>query len=382
MLVGIDASRALAHRSTGTEVYSRSLIEALCRLDSPHQFRLYAPGPLDWPLPPGAEVRAIPLRRMWTHARLSWEMLCSAPDVLFVPAHVVPLLHPQATVVTVHDLGYLVYPEAHPLVQRVYLDLSTRWNTKAARLILADSAATKADLMSRYRTPADKIVVVYPGVSESLRPVSHEAAVAAALGRYGITGEYFLYLGTLQPRKNLTTVVDAFAALANDLPPSVSLVLGGKAGWFVDSLHETIRRHGLEGRVLLPGYIAESDKAALLTRARAFVFPSLYEGFGLPVLEAQACGCPVVTSSTSSLPEAAGEGALLVDPHDTRAIAEAMGRLWTDDELRRDLIQRGWSNVARFSWRAAARLTLSALERAASVSLDSSIVSGEADGLT
>ena len=364
MLIGIDASRAVAARPTGTEVYSQRLIQALLALESPHRFRLYFRG-----RPPagtfrGAERRVMPFPRLWTHLRVSWEMARRPPDVLFVPAHVLPLIHPRASLVTVHDLGYLYFPEAHPWCQRRYLDRSTRWNARVAAHLLADSEATKADLVARYGTAPDKITVAYPGRDEALGPVRDRAAIEAVKARYGIAGDYFLYLGTLQPRKNLARLVAAFAGLRSDAVPAI-LVLAGKRGWLYEDLFAQVHRLGLEGRVLFPGYVRDEDKAALLSGARVFLFPSLYEGFGLPVLEAQGCGCPVITSTTSSLPEVAGEAALLVDPVDTGAITAAMKRIAADPGLRETLIERGFVNVRRFSWAACAKAVLSAIERCA-----------------
>jgi len=359
MLIGIDASRAVAACPTGTEVYSRRLIQALLTLESPHRFRLYLRSTSPANTFPGAELRVIPFPRLWTHLRLSWEMAHRPPDVLFVPAHVLPLIHPRVSLATVHDLGYLYFPEAHPWRQRLYLDLSTRWNARIAAHLLADSEATKADIVAHYGTPPDKITVAYPGRDETLAPVRDPASIEAVKARYGIAGDYFLYLGTLQPRKNLARLIAAFAAL----PPETVLVLAGKRGWLYEDLFAQVGRLSLEGHVLFPGYVPDEDKAALLSGAVAFVFPSLYEGFGLPVLEAQACGCPVITSTTSSPPEVAGDAALLVNPSDTEAITAAMQRIATDSGLRKTLIERGFVNVRRFSWAACARSVLSIIEQ-------------------
>jgi len=359
MLIGIDASRAVAACPTGTEVYSRRLIQALLTLESPHRFRLYLRSTSPANTFPGAELRVIPFPRLWTHLRLSWEMAHRPPDVLFVPAHVLPLIHPRVSLATVHDLGYLYFPEAHPWRQRLYLDLSTRWNARIAAHLLADSEATKADIVAHYGTPPDKITVAYPGRDETLAPVRDPASIEAVKTRYGIVGDYFLYLGTLQPRKNLARLIAAFAAL----PPETVLVLAGKRGWLYEDLFAQVGRLSLEGHVLFPGYVPDEDKAALLSGAVAFVFPSLYEGFGLPVLEAQACGCPVITSTTSSPPEVAGDAALLVNPSDTEAITAAMQRIATDSGLRKTLIERGFVNVRRFSWAACARSVLSIIEQ-------------------
>jgi glycosyltransferase involved in cell wall biosynthesis len=357
--IGIDASRATTPRPTGIEIYSQRLIQSLLALDSPHHFRLYFRDAPPSDTFPKAELRLIPLPCLWTHLRLSWEMIRQPPDVLFVPAHVLPPVHPRASLVTVHDLGYLHFPQAHPWPQRLYLDLSTRWNAHAAAHILADSEATKADLIARYAISPDKVTVAYPGYDETLDPVHDRARIEAVKDRYDIASDYFLYLGTLQPRKNLPRLLRAFAALK---PKSV-LVLAGKRGWLCDDLFAQVDRLNLEGRVIFPGYIPEDDKAALLGGALAFVFPSLYEGFGLPVLEAQACGCPVITSDSSSLPEVAGDAAILVDPQDIAALTAAMERVAADLMLQKSLIERGYANVRRFSWTTCAQITLSVIEQ-------------------
>jgi glycosyltransferase involved in cell wall biosynthesis len=378
MLIGIDASRATIARRTGTETYSRNLIRALIGLGSGHRFRLYTNGVAQVPGisdEPGTsntsvEVRSIPFPRLWTHVRLSAEMLTQPPDVLFVPAHVLPLIHPRRSVVTVHDLGYLYYPEAHRTADRRYLDWSTRWNGRQAMAVLADSQATKDDLVRAYGVDPGRVHVVYLGRDEAFGPVCEDAELAHVREHYGVAGRYFLYVGTLQPRKNLARVIDAFARLTGDpaLAPTLSdvqLVLAGKRGWLYDDLFAQVTRLGLANRVVFPGYVEEADLPALLSGALALVFPSLYEGFGIPVLEAGACGVPVITSNTSSLPEVAGDAALLVDPHDVDAIADAMFRIATDAGLRAELDRRGRENVKRFSWEKCAQETLAVLEEAA-----------------
>jgi glycosyltransferase involved in cell wall biosynthesis len=287
-------------------------------------------------------------------------MLTRPPDVLFVPAHVLPLIHPRRSVVTVHDVGYLSYPEAHRSADRRYLDWSTRWNAHQATAVLADSQATKDDLVRAYGVDPGKVHVVYLGRDEAVAPVTDRVRLADVQCRYGIATPYLFYVGTLQPRKNLARVIDAFARVAGRLG-DVQLVLAGKRGWLYDDLFAQVTRLGLERRVVFPGYVDDADLAALLSAALALVFPSLYEGFGIPVLEAGACGLPVITSNTSSLPEVAGDAALLVDPHDVDAIAEAMYRLATDPELRAELARRGQENVKRFSWEKCARETLAVL---------------------
>lgn len=352
-LVGLDASRALSTAPTGTEAYSTHLIRALLPHLKAYRVRLYcrqAPPPKIQQAFEGiAELRVIPFPRLWTHLRLSWEMLTHPPDLLFVPAHVLPLVHPRRTLVTVHDLGFRAFPGAHPRRQRLYLALSTRWNVHAASHILVDSKATRDAVIEAYGVPRAKLTVAYPGFDRTLHPVQDPKAFAAVRRTYEIPGPYCLFMGRIQPRKNLSRLIEAFARILPD-HPDLTLVLAGPEGWLAEPIHRIAETLGLRGRVRFPGYVAEDDKAALISGARAFVYPSLYEGFGFPVLEAQSCGVPLLTSRTSSLPEVAGDGALLVDPLDVEAIAAGLERLLTDEDLRRSLVAAGTENLTRFSW--------------------------------
>jgi glycosyltransferase involved in cell wall biosynthesis len=383
MLIGIDASRALRAQATGTERYAQEMIRALLALPEAraHRWRLYVHEPAEPSafLPaagaaPAADLCRLPWRRAWTHRALAREVLRRPPDVLFVPAHVIPFVLPARrlppSVVTVHDLGYRAFPQAHPLGQRLYLDWSTRWSVHAAERVIAVSEATQRDLARAYGTAAPKVAVVH----EAAAPVPPAAPgeIVAAQARYGLARPYALYVGTLQPRKNLVRLLDAYARLhmadSGRADPGFDLVLAGAPGWLSVPILDAaarLQRAGLAGRIHLPGYVPDGDLAALLRGARLFCYPSLYEGFGLPILEAQSAGVPVVTARNSSLPEVAGDAALLVDPEDVDALAAAMLRLSRNEDLREALIRAGHANVARFSWAKAARETLAVLEEAA-----------------
>jgi len=366
VLIGIDASRAVRARRTGTETYALHLIRGLLALEGEHRYRLYfnqPPSPGLFTPGPHWEPRVMPFPRLWTHARLSWEMARRPPDVLFVPAHVLPIAHPRRSVVTVHDLGYRHYPAAHRPLDKFYLDLSTRYHVRVAAHILADSQATRDDLIREYGADPARITVVYPGVpsaDEALRRVDNPAAIAAVCAKYGISGEYVLYVGTLHPRKNLVRLIEAFSALESR---TLKLVIAGQKGWLYDHIFTRARELGVEQGVIFPGYVADADLPTLLSGAQLFAFPSLYEGFGFPVLEAMACGVPVVCSNASSLPEVAGDAALLVNPLDTGAWTTALERALADEELRAKLITRGYAQVRRFSWQRAAEETLRVLEK-------------------
>lgn len=379
MLIGVDASRALRARATGTERYAREIVRALLALPAAqaHTWRLYVDEATELGdlLPAGGGARIdlclLPRRRMWTHRALAGEVLRRPPDVLFVPAHVIPFVLPArrlpASVVTVHDLGYRALPHTHPARQRAYLEWSTRWSAHAAARIIAVSEATRRDLAACCPAAAPKISVVYEAPARL--PPADAGAIAAARARYGVARPYALFVGTLQPRKNVERLMQAYVRLyEGGGDPGFDLLLAGAPGWMsgpiLDAAGE-LQGKLPAGALRLAGYVADGDLAALLRGARLFCYPSLYEGFGLPVLEAQTAGVPVMTARNSSLPEVAGDAALLVDPHDVDALAQAMLRLASDEELRERLIEAGRENVSRFSWAKAARETLSVLESAA-----------------
>lgn len=379
MHIGFDASRAVRGRRTGTEHYSAQLLHALSRLEQAvqHSFSCYVNSPVDqdalelfgFALPANFAVRHIPFRRAWTHARLSAEMIQHPPDVLFVPSHVVPLWHPPHSVVTIHDVGYLYYPEAHTRLSRFYLHLSTWFSTRAARLVIAISQATADDLHRHYRVPKAKLRVVRHGCDPAFRPVDDRGEQTRVRDKYHLPLDrpYLLYVGTLQPRKNLGRLVDAYAAglEAHRLgQPEPVLVLAGKRGWLYESLFAQVQALGLEESVLFPDYVAQEDLPTLISGAAAFALPSLYEGFGMPALEAMACGTPLVAANTSSLPEIVGDAGLLVDARDTAAWTEALHAVLTDPALRVRLQGAGMARVVRFTWPRAAAETLRVLEEA------------------
>jgi glycosyltransferase involved in cell wall biosynthesis len=225
---------------------------------------------------------------------------------------------------------------------------------------VVDSLATKEDLTAFYGVRPERMTVVYPGRDESLHPIRDEGTLASVRARYGLGERYILFMGTLQPRKNLVRLVEAFSELGD---PGMQLVLAGKRGWLAEPIFQRVEELGVARAVCFPGYVEDGDLPALLSGAACFAFPSLYEGFGFPVLEAQACGTPVVASSASSVPEVAGEAALYVDPLDSGALARALARILQDGPLRTALIEKGFANVQRFSWRRCAEQVLAVLER-------------------
>lgn len=369
MLIGIDASRATVTHRTGTEGYSLHVIRGLIEQGDEHHFRLYFRDEPEQGLVPqrqNIERVVIRRRRLWTHAGLGSAVRRDRPDVLFVPSHVIPWPNTARVpaVVTVHDVGYLHYPDKHPFFERLYLDWSTRHSASVARRVVAVSKATAHDLHALSGVPQQKIRVVHSGVDEKLHPVTDAQTVDVLRARLGISGPYVLHVGSLQPRKNLTRLVEAFDRVKDTIPGLV-LVLAGRPGWGYQSLFERIESLGLGERVLLPGYVPDDDLATLYSGAEVYAFPSLYEGFGFPALEAMACGTPLVCASASSLPELVGNAALTFPPTDVSSMADALRRALTDAELRVQLVERGFERVQLFTWEKASRETLDVLTEAA-----------------
>ncbi len=372
LIIGIDASRSLRARRTGTERYSLEIIQHLLALPqaAQHRWQLYTDSPPPSGLfptrTPGAAEENVACHvlhapRLWTHTALRRQLLTQPPDVVFVPAHVLPWptwgLPPS--VVTIHDLGYRHFPESHGAIQRRYLAWGTRWSARSAARVIAISQATAQDLAHFDAIDPAKMRVIYEAATPSQpsdRPLLADVAKLPA---------YALFVSTIQPRKNVARLIQAFAFLVKNKSISWDLVLGGGKGWLSDSLFSLAGELGVADRVHFLGYVADADLPGLYTHARLFCYPSLFEGFGLPILEAQSYGVPVMTSNNSALPEVAGDAAILVDPNDINAIADAMLRLSQDEELRQRLIAAGYENVKRFSWDKAARETLAVLEDAA-----------------
>jgi glycosyltransferase involved in cell wall biosynthesis len=364
-VIGIDASRLSVSERTGTETYTWETLRAMAEIEPDAQIRLYLNAPS---LPPSADLpwEAIPMPfpRLWTHARLSWEMARRPPALLWVPAHVVPAIHPRS-VVTVHDLGYLHYPEGHTQTQRRLLDLTTRWSVRAAKHIVAISKTTRNDLVERYGVDASRITIIPHGVSERFAPPSPEDVRNVRAG-YGLPDTFVLAVGTVQPRKNYDGLAQSMASFARlGLPHA--LVIAGKPGWMAHHMQAAIDESGYHRRVTMLGYVPQEDLPALYGAADVVAFPSWYEGFGLPALEAMRCGAPVVVSNRGALPEIVADAALIADPADPATFGERLVAVATNPELRSALVERGKRHAAQFTWRETAEMTLELLRQQAGI---------------
>jgi glycosyltransferase involved in cell wall biosynthesis len=268
------------------------------------------------------------------------------------------------SVVTFHDMTFVTHPEWHVPSKRLMFPRMMRWSARRAGHLIADSDSTRSEMIRVLGMPPDRVTAIPLGAGEEYAPVA-PGEVAQVCSRYGLKpGNFILYVGVLEPRKNIPRLVEAFARIAARIP-GVVLVLGGKKGWMYRQIFDQVQETGLAERVRFLGYVAHADLPALYTGARVFAYPSYYEGFGLPVLEAMRCGAAVVTSNVSSLPEVAGDAALQVSPDDAAALADAMLQLSNDEALRRELGRRARVRAAGFSWARCARETLQVYEAVA-----------------
>jgi glycosyltransferase involved in cell wall biosynthesis len=369
--IGVDYTAAI-RQGAGIGRYTRELVRALAKLEPSHDYVLFAAvggQPLtDMAWPPSFQVRSVPLSDralaiLWHRLHLPlWVELATGPvDIFHSPDFVLPPVRRAKTLVTVHDLSFIRYPQCADANLRAYLNKVVPRSVHRADLVLADSQSTKGDLVELFGVEFDKIEVIYPGVEERFHPIEDQALLEAVRRRYNLPPRFILGLGTLQPRKNFTRLIKAFADLRFAISDLRLVIVGGK-GWLYEEIFATVERLGLEEKVVFPGFVADEHLPALYNLADLFVFPSLYEGFGLPPLEALACGTPVITSDASSLPEVVGEAGLMVEATDVEALAEAVRRVLEDDALREGMVAKGLEQARQFTWQKAAAKLLNLYE--------------------
>ncbi len=279
-------------------------------------------------------------------------------DVVHSLHYSLPLLPLRAArLVTMHDMTAFLYPAVHTPFKRAYMQFFIRQALRKADFLVFVSASALADCRQYFKQPLPNATVIHHGKSPAFRPALDAGEIAAVRRRYDLPSQYILYLGTLEPRKNVPALIRAFAALAEQ-HPEARLVVAGKKGWYYDAIFQTLAELKLAGKVHFPGYIDERDKRFLLAGATLFVYPSLYEGFGIPVLEAMACGIPVITSNVSSLPEVVGDAALLIDPASLPDLTRALERVYADADLKDRLVRAGLARASQFTWEESVRQLL------------------------
>lgn len=369
MKIGIDASRGFVSEPTGTERYSYEVISRMVDLPEAKdvEFVLYSRDEQilnsDWPK--NVQIRVISRKKLWTQIGLAMATWKDQIDVLWIPAHTLPVLrNPKVkTVVTIHGIEYEWLPAYENKLQRWYLPLSTQYAVKTANKIIAVSGFTKTQLIQRLGAEEKKIQVVYEGYVGSKEFNIGQKQVNEILNKYKIEKHnYLLFIGTVQPRKNLKRLIEAFKKVSfGDKSIDCKLVIAGKLGWLYEEVLETVKREGLEERVVFTGYITEAERETLLHYAIIYVQPSITEGFGLPVLEAWAAGLGVISSNGGALSEIVSNFGLLFDPLKVEEMADMIEKVMKDEKLRKKLVGLGEERLKDFSWDMAAKQTFKLL---------------------
>ena len=367
--VGVNAhllSQDQSYRSAGIHWYIYNLLQHLPEADPGVEYTVFL---RDGGYPQRVGLRTQPsdlpthrppVRFLWEQVVQPWAACRTGLDLLHCPAFVGPLLGAVPFVVTVHDLSFRLFPEGFRGGNRTYLQILTAQSVRRARRVVAVSESTRQDLVRLYGLAPGRVDVVYNGVDAAFRPLP-AGEVAAFRARKGLPERFLLFVGTLEPRKNIVRLLEAYARLTK--PRSPLMLVGGK-GWFYDQVFLRVEELDLADEVSFVGYVPAEELPWWYNAAAAFVYPSLYEGFGLPALEAMACGTPVVTSTTSSLPEVVGQAGILVEPTDVAALTAALQRVLQEAALREQMRATGLARAARFSWPETATGTVRSYRRA------------------
>ncbi|HLI07950.1 MAG TPA: glycosyltransferase family 1 protein [Ktedonobacteraceae bacterium] len=381
MHVGINAqllSYSQNYRNGGVSRYIRSLLTELARQPGEHEYTIFTNGQdvVERLAAYHPQITYVPVS--WSEerpaARVAWEQFVlpslirqKGIDVLHSPVNVLPELLPRscAGVITLHDLAFLRFPYVLTRPKRLYHRTFTVRSLRQATMIISVSESTRQDAIELVGVDAEHVRTVYPCIQQHFSQEIDARAIDGFRQKYGLESGFLLYLGTLEPRKNIPTLIEAYARLREVQQRAEKLVLAGGKGWLYNEIFDRVRQLGLESVVIFPGYVADEEQALWYHAASAFVYPSLYEGFGLPVTEALASGTPVVTSNVSSMPEAGAGLALCVEPHDVQAMAEALHQALTDQDYRQKCRAMASRIAERFSARRMVEQTLAVYEQAA-----------------
>ena len=372
MIIGLDGNEANVKNRVGSGKYAFELLRQFSQ-NKEHQFMVYLK---EKPLPDlpneaqNFKYMVFGPRKMWTQFALPIKLtLSSKLDVFFSLGHYGPRFSKVRYCITIFDLSYLHYPNLFNRDDLYQLKNWSSYSIKNSAHIFAISQSTKNDIVHSYGVNPSKVTVTHMGYDERRFKPQSKAKITKAKKKYKIEGDYIIFVGTLQPRKNIERLIEAFHKLVRNPKfefRNYQLVIVGRRGWLYDSILEIVKKINIEDKVTFTGYVSDPDLSALISGAKAYVLPSLWEGFGIPVIEAQACGTPAVVSNTSSLPEVVGNSAVLVDPENVNSIADGIKKVLTNEELRRDLIKKGYANAKRFSWQKCAQQTIDTLGKVAS----------------
>ncbi|HKP54081.1 MAG TPA: glycosyltransferase family 1 protein [Chloroflexia bacterium] len=366
MLIGYEAS-ALQGRKSGVGYYTENMLASVMRAAPQHRYMLFSNRDMreGWKQLASETVhseRLFPVRAVWMQAVLPGTLRRVLPDLCHFTNYLAPLAMSCPYIVTVYDMTVFITPRLHRF-KKLVLDrtLIPRVARKAGAIITVSNSARK-DILRYLKVPKEKVRVVMGAASPAFHPITDPALLEAVRARHGLHEPYILYVGTIEPRKNLPRLVQAFASLKKRGLPH-KLVIVGQSGWQTEPIYAEIEQLGLKPDVLFTGYVPFEDLPAIYTMAEAMAFPSLYEGFGLPVIEAMACGTPVVTSRSSSLIEVAGDAGMLVDPLSVEEIEDALHRVLNDPALRADMRYRGLERASNLTWEHTAQATLEVYDK-------------------
>lgn len=373
MKIAISAADLCSQRIDGTRIYIKNVLNHIGEADGAEDsFFIYLRGEinpkLDFKRLPNYTVRKIAPARFWTQLKLPGELRKDRPDILWMPLQTVPYRMPKGikVVATIHDVAFRFFKKHFPLKDYVLLNLFTENAVQTADRIIAVSENTKRDLVKTYGVPGDKITVVYHGYDSSLFNMERAqdiTKIAEVMKKYKIEHEYILYAGAIQPRKNLSTLIKAFGILKQKCEfKNLKLVIAGSNAWRHEAVYEEAERASFSGDIIFTGTYETEDLPQLLGGAEAFIFPSLYEGFGIPLLEAMASGVAVISADNSSLPEVGGDAPIYFKAEDFKELAEKIEQVVGDDVLRERMVERGIKRVRDFSWERCASRTLAAMK--------------------
>ncbi len=358
---GYNKTTNLPNR-VGSSVYCFELLKNLAKIDVKNNYEIFLPQSPTNDLPKATDTwkyRILPSRKMWTITSLSLNLLKDRSlDVFFTPTHYLPIFAPKKSVVSILDVSYLYFPELFKKKDLIQLKKWTSYSAKKSMKILTISESSKNDIIKEYGVKEEKVEVIYPGINKVSSSKYRVLSMDKLGKKFGINGKYILFVGTLQPRKNITRLIEAYSKIETD----VSLIIVGRRGWKYEEILNAPEKYNVKDKVLFLENVTDEELPVLYKNAEFFILPSLYEGFGIPVLEAMNYGTPVITSNVSSLPEAGGDAALYVDPNSVSDISEKMKKLLEDDNLKKQLIEKGKKQVEKFSWEKSTRETLAVLE--------------------
>ena len=362
---GFNKETGLPNR-VGSSEFGYRILSELAKRDDRNEYSLFLPVPPSFDMPKEREnwkYEVFSSKKLWTMLGLSKKLMNYDLDVFFSPTHYLPLYTKAPSVIAILDVSYLFFPKLFRKKDLYQLKTWGGFSIRKAKKIITISNSSKNDIIKMYKVPAGKIEVVYPGIKG---PEFKNQNMDELNKKFGISSPYILFVGTLQPRKNIAKLIQAFSLLKYGAKnKELELVVVGKKGWQYEEILNAPKKYGVENRVKFLDNVTDEDLPSLYKNAVCFCLPSLYEGFGLPVLEAMQYGCPVATSNVSSLPEAGGDAAVYFDPNDPDDIAKSLESIIQNEELRDKLIKKGYEQVKKFSWEKAADKTLQILESVA-----------------